>query len=325
MTVTLRQALNDTLAAAMAADPAIVVMGEEVAGGAGHRPGSVGGAFGVSRGLYDRFGPDRVIDTPISESALTGLAAGAAATGLRPVIDLMFADFIGVCFDPVLNFLAQAPGLFDLDLPILVRAAYGGGDGSGAQHSQSLHALVAHLPGWTVAMPSTPADAAGLLATGLNHSGPVLFLEHKALYDVAGPAPAGPVPFGRAAVVRSGPALTLVATGLMRHRAEAALARTGLQADLIDLRTAWPLDLESLARSVARTGRLLVVDEGGPVCGLASEVVAKISQHHFQALSAPPRTLTPPRVPVPAAPGLEAQHLPSVAAIAASIQDLAVA
>ncbi|GHF12943.1 pyruvate dehydrogenase subunit beta [Kordiimonas sediminis] len=317
-------ALNRTLHDCMAADDSIIIAGEDIAGGAGIEDSDVelGGVFGVTRGLAARFGTGRVLDTPITESAFVGMGLGAAATGLRPVIEVMFCDFFGVCFDQLINQAAKMRFLSNdrIQLPLVIRTTMGAGDGSGAMHSQSLHALVASVPGLRVVCPATPADAAGLLKTSIASPDPVIFMEHKGLYGLTGPLREDedghivPIPLGKGRYVRRGTDLTLVATGAMVQEAEKAadiLAVRGMRCEIIDPRTISPLDMEILIESVAGTGRLLVVDEGAAFAGFADAVVSKISQKAFAFLKSAPVSLTPPHTPVPYGRALEAAYLPS--------------
>lgn len=316
---TMAAAIRDALAAEMARDPNIILLGEDVSAG----------ALGVTTGLADRFGPARVMDMPISESAFLGMAVGAAACGLRPVVEVMFADFLGVCLDPLLNQAATLRYLSQgrVSCPLVVRASIGAGDHSGPHHSQSLHHLLAAIPGLKVAMPSTPADAAGLLLSAIRDPDPVIMLEHKLLYETSGDAPDSPtpVPLGHSNIVRAGRDVTLVATAQMVARATQAaeqLSAERISVDLIDLRSVAPLDLTAITESVARTGRLLVVDEGVARCGLAHDIVARVATAAWADLKTAPAMLTPPPTPVPVSPVLEAAWLPDSARIAAAMRDM---
>jgi len=239
----------------------------------------------------------------------------------------MFADFVGTGFDPILNGLTQAPALYDRPMPVVLRMAYGAGDASGAQHSQALHALLTHLPDLLVLMPATPADAEGLLLAALGQDRPVALLEHKALYQEAGDCPETPVllPLARVRQVCAGADVTVLATGLMAVRAAAAaqtLAAAGIALDLLDLRGCRPLDEAAILASLAKTGRLLVVDEGRPRCGFGADLIAWAAIHGFADLRAAPRLLAPPDTPVPFAPALETAWLPDAAVIAAAARAL---
>ncbi len=329
--ITYQQAINEALAQEMERDPTVVLFGEDVAGGMG-APGeddAWGGVLGVTKGLYHRF-PGRVLDTPISESAYIGAAAGAAASGLRPVAELMFIDFMGVCFDQIFNQAAKFRYMFGgrAETPMVVRAMYGAGIRAAAQHSQALYPIFTHIPGLKVVMPSTPYDAKGLLIQSIRDNDPVIFLEHKVLYTTDGDVPEEPytIPFGEAAIVREGGDVTVVALGRMVLLAEQVaeqLAGEGIDVELIDPRTTSPLDTETILESVEHTGRLVVVDESGPRCGMAADIISTVTQAAFADLKAPPRAVTPPHTPVPFAPVLEDAYLPTTAAISAAIRETA--
>lgn len=324
-----RAALNEALHQEMAADPRVILMGEDVTGGVGGdgAADAWGGAFGVSKGLLGRFGPGRVLDTPITESAFVGAAAGAALTGLRPVVEIMFVDFIGVCLDQVMNQAAKFRYMFGgrARTPMVLRATFGGGARSASQHSQALYPLFTHIPGLKVVVPSSPADAKGLLINAIRDDDPVVFLEHKMLYDETGEVPdkSYTVPFGEARVVREGGDATIVALGRMVQRAEAAakvLAGEGIQASIIDPRTTAPLDADTIVEFAEETGRVVVADESSPRCGFAADVAALIAEEAFGALKAPILKVTPPHTPVPYAPVLEEAYLPSAERIADAVR-----
>jgi len=311
--LSMASAIRAALDREMARDDTVILMGEDV---------SVS-VFGATAGLAERYGKARVIDTPISESAFLGAAVGAAATGLKPVVELMFCDFLGVGFDAVLNQVGKLAFLSggQLSLPLVLRASVGAGDSSAAQHSQSLQHIFAAIPGLKVAMPSSPADAMGLTLAAIREPGPVILLEHKLLYEIDGEVPDPPVPqpLGRAKIMREGRDITLVAAGRMVHLAQQAaerLAKQGMMAEVIDLRTLKPLDEAVILRSLRKTGRLLVVDEGAAHCGIAAEITALAACKAFEALKCAPRAITPPDTPVPFSPPLEAAWLPSAEAIA---------
>ena len=316
----IREAINLTLHEEMARDPSIIVLGEDVVGGAGTAGGqeAIGGIWGTTGGLFDKFGAERVIDTPISESAIIGAAAGAALAGMRPVAELMFADFIGVSLDQLWNQMAKFRYMFGgkTKCPAVVRLIYGAGMNSGAQHSQSAYALLTSMPGLKVVLPSTPADAKGLLTEALRGDDPVMFFEHKALYGQKGEVPEGEhrQRFGEARMVREGGDVTIVSCGRMVNFSEKAcdkLAAEGIGIDLIDLRTTSPLDEEAILDSVEQTGRLVVVDESPPRCSLAADVSAIVAAKAFTSLKAPPATVTGPHAPIPFARELERAWLPS--------------
>ncbi len=327
---TIRQALNEALAQEMRRDPRVVVIGEDVAGGAG-TPGqrdAYGGVLGVTKGLIGEFGPERVIDTPITESAIMGAAAGAAATGLRPVAELMFSDFLGVCFDQIYNQAAKFRYMFGgkATTPLVIRTMIGAGRSAAAQHSQSPYHIFTSVPGLKCVIPSNAYDAKGLLIQAIRDDDPVIFCEHKLMYDLRAEVPdeAYTIPFGEANVVRDGDDVTIVALARMVHyAAEAAetLAKEGIDCELIDPRTTSPLDTDTILDSVGRTGRLVVVDEGTPRCGVAADLAALVAEQAFAALRAPIRRVTAPHTPVPFAPSLEKLYIPSVASIAQAVRD----
>jgi len=326
-----RQAINEALALEMRRDPNVVLLGIDVGGGQGGtgETGEVGGVLGVTRGLYKEFGPNRVIDTPISESAIMGAAAGASLTGLRPVAELMFVDFLGVCLDQIYNQAAKFRYMFGgkAKSPMVMRTMIGAGFRAGAQHSQTLHPWLTSVPGLKVAMPSNAYDAKGLLIQAIRDDDPVMFLESKVLYDTEDEVPdeAYRIPFGEANIVREGGDVTIVALGAMVRRAKLAadeLAKNGISAEIIDPRTTSPLDTETLLESVAKTGRLVVVDESPPRCSLAADIAAIVAEEGFSSLRAPIRKVTCPHTPVPFAPVLEDAYVPSVEAIAAAARSV---
>ncbi|EGK71766.1 MAG: alpha-ketoacid dehydrogenase subunit beta [Methyloversatilis sp.] len=321
--ITYQQAINEALDQEMTRDPSVIVMGEDVAGGAGS-PGeddAWGGVLGVTKGLYAKH-PGRVMDTPISESGYIGAAVGAACNGLRPVAELMFIDFMGVCFDQIFNQAAKFRYMFGgkAKTPVVIRAMYGAGFRAAAQHSQCLYNMFTHVPGLKVVVPSNPYDAKGLLIQSIRDNDPVIFLEHKALYTMEGDVPAESyiVPFGEAAVVQEGDDVTIVAIGRMVNYAKdaaASLRKKGVSCEIIDPRTTSPLDTDTILESVERTGRLVVVDESNPRCSMASDISGFIAQEAFGALKAPIQMVTAPHVPVPFAASLEDLYIPSPARI----------
>lgn len=324
-----RQALNEAMRLEMRRDPRVFVMGEDVAGGKGAsgEQDAWGGAFGVTKGLLAEFGPERVRDTPITESAFVGAAAGAAMTGLRPVAEIMFVDFMGVCFDQIFNQAAKFRYMFGgkAVTPMVLRATFGAGTRSASQHSQALYPLFTHIPGLKVVVPSSPYDAKGLLIQAIRDDDPVIFLEHKAMYDDMGEVPDGAyvVPFGEAGVLRDGGDVTIVAYGRMVGRAmEAAarLARDGIEATVVDPRTTSPLDIDTIVETLEETGRLVIVDEAYPRCGMASDIAGIVAEEAFGLLKAPIQKVTPPHAPVPYAPELEAAYIPSVEKIEAAVR-----
>ena len=326
--ITYREAINEAIAQEMERDERVIVMGEDNAGGAG-APGEEdawGGVLGVTKGLYGRF-PGRVLDTPISESAFIGAAVGAATGGLRPVAELMFIDFMGVCFDQIFNQAAKFRYMFGgkAVTPVTIRTMWGAGLRAAAQHSQSLLSVFTHVPGLKVAAPSNPYDAKGLLISAIRDDDPVIFAEHKMLYDVTGDVPeeSYAIPFGEANVVREGGDVTIVAFGRMVNMAmEAAeeLASSGTEVEVIDPRTTSPLDTDTILESVENTGRLVVVDEANPRCSLACDVAGLVAQEAFGALRAPIQQVTGPHTPVPFAGSLEDLFIPDAARVVAAVK-----
>lgn len=317
---TLRDALNGTLHRLMEADDRVVVIGEDVSGGDGEA--ELGGAFGVTRGLAAAFGRGRVFDTPISETAFVGMATGAAMTGLKPVVEVMFCDFMGVCFDQIMNQAAKKRFLSNgrLDLPLTIRTTMGAGDSSGAMHSQSLYGMLATVPGLTVACPATPEDAAGLLASAVHAKGAVILMEHKGLYDTRGKVPpvAQDVPLGRGVTARDGMDITVIAPSAMRHYALAAaraLAEEGIDLEVIDPRTIKPFDSPLILDSVRKTGRLMVASEDTAFGGFADAVISMVVRSDFGALKVAPVAVTPPDTPVPYGRRAEAVWLPGMVEI----------
>ncbi len=307
--VTFTQLIRETLAAELRRDPSVFLMGEDI--------GVYGGSFGVTRGLIDEFGPERIRDTPISEQALTGVAIGAAVAGQRPVIEIMFMDFITLAVDQLVNMAAKLHPIYGRPCPLVIRTPPGGGRGYGATHSQSLERLFAGVPGIKIAAPSNATDASALLQTAIRDNNPVLFLEHKLLYpqrfDVEDELPS-PLPFGFARVAREGEDLTIVAwshQAFMAERAAAQLAAEGIDAEVIDLRTLCPLDIDTLAESARRTGRVMILEEGPKTGGFAAEIAAQIMEHAHEYLEKPVRRIAGADFPIPSAKNLEAACLPA--------------
>ena len=326
---TMRDAINEALHQEMAADDRVFVIGEDVAGGMGTagKQGCAGGVFGVTQGIYDKFGPDRCIDTPISESAIVGAASGAALMGMRPVAEIMFADFIGVCMDQIINQIGKFRYMFGgkTTCPLVIRFTTGAGFSAAAPHSRSRYQIMTAFPGLKVVVPSNAYDAKGLLLTAIRDEDPVLFFEPKALYQVSCEVPDEPytIPFGEAAMPREGDDVTVVAFGQMVPKAAAAidaLEAEGITCDLIDPRTTSPLDEETILESVEATGRLVVVDESPPRCGLTADVAAMAAERAFHSLKAPVRQVCAPHTPVPFSPELEKAYLPSEERIAEAIR-----
>lgn len=315
-----RTAINEAIRQEMRRDANVIVLGEDVAGGQGSSggPGAVGGVFGVTGGLYQEFGPSRVIDTPISESAIIGAASGAAVTGMRPIAEIMFVDFVGVCFDQIYNQAAKFRYMFGgkAKTPLVIRSMIGAGFRAGAQHSQTLHPLFTAVPGLKVVMPSNAYDAKGLMIQAIRDDDPVIFLESKVLYDTEMEVPdeAYRIAFGEANILREGKDLTLMGFGPTVPRAMAVaelLAKEGISCEVIDPRTTSPLDEDAILESVAKTGRLVVIDESPPRCSMASDIAGLVVDKGFKFLKAPIKAVTCPHTPVPFAPNLEDAFLPS--------------
>lgn len=327
------QAINEALHVAMESDPDVIVMGEDIAGGGGREDQGIaeawGGIMGATKGLYRRFGPERVRDTPISEMGFLGAAVGAAATGLRPVVELMFIDFIGVAFDPLLNQAAKLRYMFGgkARVPLTVRTSTGAGLRSAAQHSQSLYNVTTGIPGLKTVCPATPADAKGLLLASIRDDNPVVFCEPKSLMFTTGEVPEGDyeIPLGSARVARQGSDVTIVGFGRTLATAmEAAeiLSSEGIDAEVVDLRSLYPLDEDAILGSLAKTGRLVVVDEAPPRCGIAADVAALCVDRGFDLLDAPVRRVTAPHAPVPFSPVLEDAYMPSPQAVVGAVRSL---
>jgi 2-oxoisovalerate dehydrogenase E1 component len=313
-------AIRSALEIELAGDDRVFVAGIDVAAG--------GNVFGLMRGLHDAFG-DRVRDTPISEAAIVGLGVGAAMAGMRPVVEIMYLDFLGVCLDQLLNQAAKLPFMTGgaAEMALTVRTQFGAGRSSGSQHSQSLEALLAHIPGLSVVMPSTPADTYGLLRAAIQDPNPVVFIENRLLYGMKGPQPPSDhiVPIGRSVVVHPGTDTTVVSVSRMVHEAVAAaerLAGEGISVEVIDLRTVAPLDMAPVLDSVHKTGRLLVAHEAAVPFGIGAEVAATVAREAFWSLDAPIERVGAAATPPPYAPELEHAWLPDRDDIAAAIQHL---
>ena len=324
----MREAIATTIHAEMERDSNVLILGEDIVGGMGTAggPEAIGGIWGLTGGLYAKFGPNRVIDTPISESCIIGAAAGAALSGKRAIAELMFADFVGVCLDQLYNQIAKFRYMFGgAKCPVTVRLTYGAGLNAAAQHSQAVYAMLTSIPGLKVVMPTTPADAKGLLTSAIRGDDPVMFFEHKTLYGDKGEVPDGDylLPFGHARLVREGHDASIVTCGQMvgfAARAADNLAKEGIACDVIDLRTTSPMDEETILDSVEMSGRLIVVDESPPRCSLASDIAGLVANKGFAALRAPIEMVTPPHTPVPFARELERAYLPSAASIEAAVR-----
>jgi acetoin:2,6-dichlorophenolindophenol oxidoreductase subunit beta len=324
----IREAIASTIHAEMERDSNVLILGEDIVGGMGTAggPEAIGGIWGLTGGLYAKFGPNRVIDTPISESCIIGAAAGAALSGKRAIAELMFADFVGVCLDQLYNQIAKFRYMFGgAKCPVTVRLTYGAGLNAAAQHSQAVYAMLTSIPGLKVVMPTTPADAKGLLTSAIRGADPVMFFEHKTLYGEKGEVPDGDylLPFGHARMVREGRDASIVTCGQMvgfAARAADTLAKEGIACDVIDLRTTSPMDEETILDSVEMSGRLIVVDESPPRCSLATDIAGLVANKAFAALRAPIEMVTPPHTPVPFARELERAYLPSAAGIEAAVR-----
>jgi pyruvate dehydrogenase E1 component beta subunit len=308
--ISLAQAVNEALAEELRRDPTVFLIGEDVA--------EAGTPFKVTSGLVEEFGTERVLDSPISEAGITGIGLGAAMTGMRPVVDIMFGDFLTLVMDQLANQAAKAHYMSGgrLKAPLTIRTTLGATRRSAAQHSQSLHAWVSHVPGLKVALPSTPYDAKGLLKTAIRDDSPVVFFEDKMMFAAKGPVPEGEytIPLGVADVKREGEDVTIVATSSMVYVAlEAAdlLAADGVSAEVVDPRTLVPLDRETLVASAKKTGRVVVVDEGHRSYGVSAELAAAIGEEAFYWLDAPVRRAAAMDVPVPFSPVLEDQTVPT--------------
>jgi len=320
-TLTYVKAFNEGMSQVMAADPDVFLCGEDVAG--------YGGVFHMFDGLLDTFGPRRVFDTPISEQAIVGLGVGAAARGLRPVVDLMFMDFLGVCMDQVANQAAKMKYMYGghVSVPLTITTAAGAGMSAAAQHSQSLEAWLAHVPGLKVVMPATAYDAKGLVVAAVRDDNPVIVVLNKKLLGVKGDVPEElyEVPIGKAATVRPGTDVTVVAFGRMVHEAVAAAAilqEQGVSIEILDPRSVQPLDSEAIVASVRRTSRALVVHEAVRFGGIGAEVAAQIQDDAFDYLDAPVARIGAPFCPVPFSPVLESAYVPDAAAIVAGVRRL---
>ncbi|MDQ2068107.1 alpha-ketoacid dehydrogenase subunit beta [Xinfangfangia sp. CPCC 101601] len=312
------EALNIALREEMTRDPSVFLFGEDI--------GTYGGVFKVSKGLLEEFGDQRVRDTPISEQALTAMAVSAAMTGTRPVLEIMYADFLPLSLDALVNQASIYEYIWKekVQMPFVLRTQGGGGAGAGAQHSKALDVLVAHIPGLQVVAPVTPADARGLLKAAIRDPRPVIFLEHKLLYNMRGEVDLdseGLVEIGKARTVQPGTDVSIFATSKMVIDAEKAaelLAKDGISAEVIDLRSLRPLDLGAIKASIAKTNHAVVVNEGWRFCGYAAELSATIMDHAFDELDAPVERVTLPDMPIPYSETLEASVLPNAEKIAAA-------
>jgi acetoin:2,6-dichlorophenolindophenol oxidoreductase subunit beta len=319
--ITFAQAINEALAEEMRRDPAVFIIGEDVA--------EAGTPFKVLSGLVREFGTERVMDSPISEAGIAGLGVGAAMTGMRPVVDIMFGDFITLTMDQLVNQAAKIHYMSGgkLKVPMVLRTTLGATRRSAAQHSQSLHAWVSHIPGLKVALPATPYDAKGLLKSAIRDENPVIFFEDKLMYQLKGPVPEEEytIPFGVADVKRQGSDITLVATSSMVQVALAAaesLAAAGVSAEVVDVRTTAPLDKQTLIESAKKTSRAIVIDEGYEGYGVTAEIASVIADGAFYYLDAPVKRMGAMDVPVPFSPVLEDQTVPTPEKVAQMAQRL---
>ncbi|HMJ94487.1 MAG TPA: alpha-ketoacid dehydrogenase subunit beta [Thermoleophilaceae bacterium] len=319
--MTYKQAITLAMADALESDASVFMLGEDI--------GAAGGAFKTTEGLMDTFGAERVLDTPISEQAIIGAAIGAAIKGLRPIAELMFADFSAVCFDQIANQLAKYRYMTggQVTVPVTIRLANGAGAGFGSQHSQSVENWFLNVPGLKIAVPGSPADAYGLLRAAVRDDDPVLYFEHKGMLNLKGDVDRErePLPLGQAAIVRAGSDVTVIATQLMRVRAEdaaRALEADGLSVELIDPRTLAPLDMKTILQSVERTNRLVVVQESPPAGSWGATIVAKVVEAAFDSLDAPPVLLSADETPIPYAGALERAWMPDADRISSEIRRL---
>jgi acetoin:2,6-dichlorophenolindophenol oxidoreductase subunit beta len=316
--LTFREAVAAGIAQEMERDPTVYFIGEDVA--------AAGGVFKATVGLLEKFGAERVRDTPISEQAIVGAAMGAAMTGLRPIVEIMFSDFLATCWDMIANQVAKTRYMTggQVSLPLVIRTANGGGSRFGAQHSQSLENWAMAVPGLKVVAPSTPADAKGLLAAAIRDPDPVLFFEQKSLYGIKGEVPDGEhvESLGTARVLREGKDCTIVALAAMVPRAVAAAAeleRSGIHASVVDVRCLVPLDTRTILGEVSKTGRLFTVEENPRLCGWGAEIASLAAEERFDDLDGPIVRITTPHVPLPAAQPMEDEAMPTVARIVATV------
>ena len=318
--VTYREAINEALREEMERDDKVFLLGEDV--------GAFGGAFAVTKGLYEKFGPKRIIDMPISESVIIGSALGCALTGLRPVAEIMFIDFTCVCMDQIVNQVAKIRYKLggQVKVPLVIRTQGGAGKSYAAQHSQSLESWFVHTPGIKVVMPSTPYDTKGLLKSCIREDNPIMFIEHKLLYNTKGEIPNGDytIPIGKADIKREGNDVTIATySKMVLFALEAAniLEKEGISVEVIDLRTLSPLDMDVISDSVKKTGRLLTVEEGNKSLGVGAEIVSRVLEKAFDYLDAPPRRLASRDVPIPFNRNLEGAVLPDIQKIIFEIKE----
>ncbi len=327
------QALNEALDIALQSDPDVILMGEDIAGGGGREDQGIeeawGGILGITKGLYTKYGASRVRDTPISEMGFLGTAVGAAVTGLRPVVELMFMDFIGVSLDPLLNQASKLRYMFGgkARVPLTVRTSMGAGLRAAAQHSQTLYGMTTAIPGLKTVCPATPGDAKGMLLAAIRDDDPVVFCEPKSLIFSSGEVAEGDyeIPLGKANILREGSDVTLVGVGRtvqVALDAAAQMESDGTSAEVLDLRSLQPLDEDSILASLSKTGRLVVIDEAPPRCGIASDVASLCVDRGFDYLNAPVKKVTAPYTPVPYSPTLEDAFMPNAARVMEAVSSL---
>ncbi len=328
-----REAINEALVQEMERDPDVIIMGEEIAGGAGREHLGIvdawGGAFKTTVGLIQKFGPGRVKDTPLSEAGFIGAAIGAASTGLRPVAELMFVDFVGVCMDQILNNAAKMRYMYggQVKVPFTLLTRIGAGTGSAAQHSESFYSIFSHIPGIKGVVPCDPYTAKGLLISAIRDDDPVVFFEHKLLYPETGPVPeeSYTIPIGKARIVKQGKDITLVGISRMTIvclEAARNLQDEGINAEVVDLMSISPIDYDLILDSVRRTHRIVVVDEDTPRCSVASDICAAVAEEAFDYLDAPPTKVTAPHTPVPYSKPLEEVYIPNSNRVAGVVRKL---
>ncbi len=328
-----RQAINEALRQEMERDETVIIMGEEIAGGAGREHLGIvdawGGPFRTTVGLIQQFGNQRVLDTPLTEAAFIGTAIGASSTGMRAIAELMFVDFVGVCMDQLINNAAKMRYMFggQVKVPFTMLTRIGAGFGSAAQHSESYYSIFSHIPGLKGVAPSDAYTAKGLLVAAIRDDDPVMYFEHKGMYGTTGPVPEElyELPLGKARTVRQGTDITLVGISRMTWVCTAAaeeLAKSGINAEVVDLLSVSPIDYDHVIDSVRRTHRLVVVDEDTPICSLASDICARVAEEAFDYLDAPPSRVTSPHTPVPYSRTLEDTYMPNEARVINTVQQL---
>ncbi|MBI1968528.1 alpha-ketoacid dehydrogenase subunit beta [Candidatus Woesearchaeota archaeon] len=317
-TISYLEAIREAIIEEMNRDPTVFFMGEDIA--------AYGGAFGVSKGLLQLFGPERVRNTPMSEAAITGVAAGAAIAGMRPIVEIMFMDFITLAMDQLLNHATQYRYTSNgqIKVPFVLRTPSGGGRGYGSTHSKSLEPLLQGIPGLKIVAPSTAYDAKGLLKAAIRDDNPIIFIENKLLYSKVGEVPEEEyiLPLEQATIVREGSVLTVISYGKMLQESVEAVTQLGAAVEIIDLRTLRPIDIALITASVKKTGKVLIVEEGFKTGGLAAEITAQIGERCFDYLDAPIRRLASEDVPIPCTPILEQEVLPNKSKIMKAIQEL---